>query len=200
MEQTICIFGDSIVWGGNDSQGGWAHRLRNSLFNEFGTEVYSLGITGNTTNDLLKRFDTESAVRKPNVIIFAIGINDSVFTDTPENTWVPIDRFEKNITELIVRAHAYAKHVFFVGLTPIDDAKTNPIPWAVPHCCSMAAASQYDEALQRACIANDAEYILIRGLLSLADLPDGIHPNDVGHEKIYALIHDILLKKFYAAT
>lgn len=200
MDLTICIFGDSIVWGGNDSQGGWANRLRNSLFNEFGTEIYPLGITGNTTVDLLKRFDVEAAARKPDVIIFAVGINDSVFTDTLKNSWVPIDNFEKNIGELISRARTYTKNIFFVGLTPIDDAKTNPIPWAAPHCCSMAAASRYDEVLHRVCTANNAEYILISGLLSLIDLPDGIHPNDIGHEKIYTSVREVLLKRFYATT
>lgn len=194
MELTVCIFGDSIVWGASDSAGGWATRLRVSMFAEFGTEIYPLGITGNTTDDLLQRFDAEAASREPNIIIFAIGINDSVFSDDPQNSWVPIAQFEKNILELITRARTHTDKIFFVGLTPVDDAKTKPLPWAIPYCCSMEVVLRYDAALRNVCAANNAEYISIDGLLSTTDLSDGIHPNDAGHEKIYTQVRAALIK------
>lgn len=200
MEQTICIFGDSIVWGSDDPVGGWATRLRISLFAEFGAEVYPLGVTGNTTTDLLQRFDLEAAAREPDVVIFAIGINDSIFSDDPNDTWVPVAQFEKNISELVTRARAHTDKIFFVGLTPIDDLKTNPMPWAAPYCCSDSVVSNYNDALRGVCAANSVEYISIDGLVSLAELSDGVHPNGVGHEKIYKRMREVLIKKLYAVA
>ncbi len=74
----ICIFGDSITWGAFDyKNGGWVGRLRN-YFEEKDEEieVYNLGVAGNKTKDLLARFENEVKVRKVDVIVFAIGIND----------------------------------------------------------------------------------------------------------------------------
>jgi len=40
-----------------------------------GLSVYNYGFSGNTSKDLLLRFEVETIARKPDVIIFAIGIN-----------------------------------------------------------------------------------------------------------------------------
>ena len=82
---TICVFGDSIAWGAVDPEnGGWVSSLRNyfeskSLRADLDTDVYNLGISGDNTDDLLERFDVEVEARKPDTIVFAIGINDAQF-------------------------------------------------------------------------------------------------------------------------
>jgi lysophospholipase L1-like esterase len=56
--ETICVFGDSITWGAYDPErGGWVNRLRNDLEKKE-IESYNLGISGDTTADLLKRFNS----------------------------------------------------------------------------------------------------------------------------------------------
>ena len=79
----VLIFGDSITYGAWDREGGWAKRLRSFLdekqlsdSNIFYT-TYNLGISGENTDDLLKRIDSEIKPRldesEETVIIFAIG-------------------------------------------------------------------------------------------------------------------------------
>jgi lysophospholipase L1-like esterase len=96
MEKTICLFGDSITWGAWDPErGGWGARLR-SYFetNNIEVNVYNCGVSGNNTDDLLQRFKVEATARKPNIIIFAIGINDSQYVNSKDNPRVPIKNFK----------------------------------------------------------------------------------------------------------
>ena len=75
----ILIFGDSITYGAWDTElGGWANRLRIAFDKENQDwNIYNLGVSGDTINDVLKRFDVECQAREPEKLIFAIGINDA---------------------------------------------------------------------------------------------------------------------------
>jgi len=81
MEQTICIFGASSTWGAWDyEKAGWANRLRLFLDSENkDVFTYNLGVSGDTTNKLLKRFNVEAEARQPKIIIFSIGDNGFYF-------------------------------------------------------------------------------------------------------------------------
>ena len=83
----ILIFGDSITWGAWDEEGGWAQRFKKEIDKKAITanftsyhSVYNLGISGDNTNDLLERFESETQRRldegEEAIILFAIGIND----------------------------------------------------------------------------------------------------------------------------
>lgn len=79
MSKRVCIFGDSITQGYNDfDNGGWADQLK-IYFNKENPDhsFFNLGISGDNTEDLLKRFKVEVEARNPEVFIIAIGINDS---------------------------------------------------------------------------------------------------------------------------
>ena len=92
----ILIFGNSIIYGAWDKEGGWVSRLRKFLDEKnlssgpnFYCLVYNLGISGNTTDDLLERFEFEIKQRlkedEETIILFAIGINDSQFLQSENN-------------------------------------------------------------------------------------------------------------------
>jgi lysophospholipase L1-like esterase len=79
----ILCFGDSITFGEGDGKG-WTGRIKEWFE---GTDskrrVYNLGIPGETSTDLIKRFDSECKARvNPNeasdnyIIFIAIGAND----------------------------------------------------------------------------------------------------------------------------
>ncbi|KKQ27461.1 MAG: Lipolytic protein G-D-S-L family, partial [Candidatus Magasanikbacteria bacterium GW2011_GWC2_37_14] len=104
METRISIFGDSITWGAWDPEnGGWVAQLRRYFeTNEnYEVDVYNLGVSGDTTNDLLIRFNTECLARNrhPQIIIFAIGINDSQYINATDNPRTPIEKFQNNLVE-----------------------------------------------------------------------------------------------------
>jgi len=67
MSTRICVFGASIAWGAWDPDGGgWVTRLRRYFeINDYDIEVYNLGVSGNTTKDLLKRFKTNVSQENP---------------------------------------------------------------------------------------------------------------------------------------
>ncbi|MFH1461253.1 MAG: GDSL-type esterase/lipase family protein, partial [Patescibacteria group bacterium] len=95
---SICIFGASTAWGAWDSeQGGWTSRLKTYFHSQDYREyvlLYNLGVSGDNTNDLLERFKPEAEAREPNLIIFAIGINDSQYVNSKDNPRVDIDKFK----------------------------------------------------------------------------------------------------------
>jgi len=95
MEQVICIFGASTTWGAWDKEkGGWVNRLR--LFfdkNYDNVDVYNLGVSGDTSNGLLKRFKIECEAREPTIILISMGENDSAKNSY---VYVPIAEFKDN--------------------------------------------------------------------------------------------------------
>ena len=97
----ICIFGDSITWGAFlPFRGAWANLLRNYMesLNKM-IAVYDLGVDVDTSNELVKRFNSEARARRPSVTIFAIGVNDSAYRGSRDKPLVPLNQFEENLEE-----------------------------------------------------------------------------------------------------
>lgn len=186
----ILIFGDSIAWGASDLEaGGWAERLKLScLRGEVDINVYNLGISGENTNDLLKRFESEAMIREPGMIIFAIGINDSSLTKEGGN-FVDVETFRKNILELIWQARRYTEKICFVGLTRVDESKTNPIPWKPEKYYTNESIEKFDDLLRALCEQKRLLYVKIGKAVKIRDLDDdGLHPNADGHKKIFEIV------------
>ena len=71
-KKDICIFGASITWGACDPEnGGWATMIKNYYEEKDGRSVYVLGVSGDTTEGLLKRLEIEALAREPKFILFA---------------------------------------------------------------------------------------------------------------------------------
>jgi lysophospholipase L1-like esterase len=177
----ICIFGDSIIWGSYDiDKGGWAERLKTWLMKE-DIEVYNLGISGNTTSDILKRFDTECIERMPEMLIFAIGINDS------KN--IQIERFEINLKELIKKAKKFSEKIVFVGLTPVNEK--------IAKGYSNERIRLFDSKIKSVCLKEKIHFIemLDEWANSQNLLYDGLHPNSKGHDKIFQIVKKFLSEK-----
>lgn len=193
----ICIWGDSITWGKNDyEKGGWVERLK-LHYMKTSIKVYNLGISGNNTDDLLRRFETEAKEQKPEIIIFAIGINDSSYFKVKNINRVSIEKFENNLEELLNIAQKIADKIVFVGLTKVDEIKTMPIPWNTEVYYDNKNVSKYDEIIKSFCEKNKIKYINMKEVLTKDDLQDGLHPNPQGHKKMFQVISkelDKLLK------
>ena len=197
METTICLFGNSITWGAGDlGGGGWGARLRNYFeTNKFDIELYNLGVSGDTSDDLLKRFKIESAAREPCIIIFAIGVNDSQYINSKDNPRVPFEKFQSNLQKLIDQAKKFTSKIIFVGLTKVDEFKTRPIPWSVTKYYNEKNAKLYDSKIKEVCEENNISFLKMYDLLNDSDLADGLHPNPAGHEKMFLRIKEFLLSK-----
>ena len=194
MSKIICLFGDSITWGEGDSEkGGWGARLR-SYFetNNFKIELYNCGVSGDNTDKLLQRFTVETSAREPDIVIFAIGVNDSQYVRSKDNPRVSLEKFQNNLQELINQAKKFTEQIIFIGLIHVDESKTMPVPWITTLFYDEENVKLYDEKIKEICDRNSLRFIEMLDLLNNSDLKDGLHPNAQGHEKIFFKIRDSL--------
>lgn len=199
MNKIICVFGDSVLWGwGLPFRVGWVNLFRNYIEekSDFVMHLYDLGIDMDTTEDVLKRFDAEAIARKPDMIIFAIGINDSVYRkkDYRKIKNYPIitkDIFEKNIYLLIEKARKFTEEIVFVGLCLGDERLTMPLPASTTgkH-FTKENARIYNEIIKKCCDNKNTLFIDIIDKLKDGDFCEGLHPNISGHEKIFKEIKE----------
>ena len=197
MEQTICIFGDSITWGAVDPEnGGWVAQLRRyfETNDEYNVSVYNNGISGDNTDDLLIRFKVECVAREPQIIIFAIGINDSQYIKTKDNPRVSLEKFQNNLEELINQAKNFSDKIVFISLTRIEEEKLMPIPWIAKEIFyDNDNVAKYNAVIEKVSSEHNLPFIDLLNLLELSDLSDGLHPNSNGHKKMFLKIKEFLI-------
>lgn len=196
MTKRISIFGDSITWGKDDSdRGGWVNRLRHyfEVEEKSDIEVYNVGVSGDTTDDLLKRFtpECEARNRKDQVILFAIGINDSLhYINQPDSPKVPLDRFQSNLRKLIDDAKVFSDTIAFIGLTIVDESK---MPRKEEKYWANDRIKKYNEVLKNICMESNIPFLEMLDIIDIKDLPDGLHPDSTGHEKMFQRIKEFIL-------
>lgn len=197
MSKTICIFGDSITWGACDYRlGGYCSRLK--VFfqaSEYDISIYNCGISGDNTNDLLKRFKDEATAREPQTIIFAIGVNDSQYIDSKDNPQVTMEKFEENLQKLIDQAKDITDDIIFLGLFGLDESKTMPTPWNLNKYYDNENIKLYNAKIEEVAKKNIIDFIDMIGLLDKDHLEDGLHPNDEGHKQIFMKVRDHLVNR-----
>jgi lysophospholipase L1-like esterase len=194
---SICVFGDSIAWGAFDPvNGGWVTLLRNHVEHEWerlnDKSVYNLAINGETTSSLLLRFEVEFSAREPEIVIFALGINDSCFWNIGGKQLVPIEGFKANLSKLTELAKKYTNQIVFVGLTPIDEQVTHPFD--NENTFVAVETQKHNHAIKEHCLEHQLVFIDLSSHLTLADIDDGVHPNTVGHQKIFNAVKPIVEK------
>ena len=198
----ILIFGDSITYGAWDKEkGGWVNRLRLALENDNSNNsynVFNLGISGDVTEGIKNRFDNECKIRfakeDNTIIIFSIGINDT--QNIKDKYRVSLETFKNNIIALINSAKKYTDNILFIGLTKVDESKVTPLPWNKDKCYLNNKIIDFDKELKSICLENNVDYLYIYDLLEVDVLFDGLHPNNVGHQKICDKVKTKISKYF----
>ncbi|MDE1919092.1 MAG: SGNH/GDSL hydrolase family protein [Patescibacteria group bacterium] len=196
----ILIFGDSIAAGRKvEKIRSWPLLLSQYIDREDKdfTLVHNLSIPGETTNEIVKRFPTEAEARCKRIypndhssIIFAAGINDTKSVKVRDDSITNTEDFKNNIELLIENARKCTDHIIFVGLTPVDEGKT--IPAGDAYFLNEQIKS-YEKIIDRICKENKIgllsiidEWLTIDYIRLLSD--DGIHPNEMGHQRIFEKI------------
>ncbi len=184
------VFGDSIVRGGYDPlNGGWVRRLGAYIESKtYGDKVYNCGISGDTSSDLLKRFAVELTARKADVVVIAIGINDSRHDPSLNEPIVDMPTFKSNLQKMfeLCSADARVKKIIFVGVTAVNEKRTNP--WKGKGSYYNETIKLYDVAVQEFAESKHLLFIPMNDILSNEDLHDGLHPSEQGHTKMYERI------------
>lgn len=191
----ICVFGDSITYGAYDPiNGGWVNLLRNYFEKKFEGEVetYNLGISGDTTEGLLKRMENELIPREPEIIVVSIGINDTQYIYSQNDYLVTFDQFQKNIKDIWEIAKKFTSKIIFLGLTAVDERKTTPISWNTDKAYKNERVEIFNKFIRDFCHKNHLPFIEVNNLLSEQDLDDGLHPNTKGHQKIFEKVRPVV--------
>ena len=194
----IAIWGDSVAQGFYDAEKeGWVARLIESLKNKNKNKnpksIFNLSISGDDTNDLLYRFEVESAAREPELIIFAIGINDSQYYGTKDKSRISKEDSKNNLYTLIKQARKFTDKIVFVGLTRVEDEKVMPVPWKEGVFYDSENIKEYDSIIREVCNKEKLFYIEMFNTLEFSDLEDGLHPNSEGHQKMAEVIEKYLI-------
>ncbi|VVB76412.1 GDSL-like Lipase/Acylhydrolase family protein [Candidatus Tiddalikarchaeum anstoanum] len=196
----ILVFGDSIIFGkGDDGNNGWVGRLKKELESENDSNaVFNLGISGNSTKDLLKRIEVECEARIKNkpehkyVIIIGVGANDSKKTEGVDVT--TFDEFTENIKKICETARKFTKNVIFMGLMPFDERFTHPYKTSV---FTIEKVKKYNDFIMGYCKDNKIFFIDMFEHFIKTDYKklfyDGIHPNTEGYDLMYERIKKILI-------
>ena len=189
----ICVFGDSLVWGAWDNEkAGWFNWLAIYCQNKNDEDiVYNLGIPSETSSDLIVRLRKECESRNPNTIIISIGINDALYLKDIEKNKTDIKTFEKNVEEIIDICKTYTGDILFIGLTRVNEKYTVPISWNHNESYLNKNIEKYNQKIRECCYKKQITFLNISDLVKIQDLNvDGIHPNDIGHRKIFEAIKE----------
>ncbi|NQZ51969.1 MAG: peptidase [Moritella sp.] len=209
MASIIC-FGDSITRGESDADyGGWADRIKTRCLSRIisttvsgrGSDrvsVFNMGISGETTDGLIQRFQSEFVTRladdKQNTVLFGYGANDLAKQDG--NHLVALESYIDNLSRCIEFSLEKGANVVLINVTPIS-AELDGIP-------NVNNRIRNDETIR--CYNHALVALSVKYSVNLIDVytpfndnkeayltADGLHPNSAGHELLYQVISSSLL-------
>jgi lysophospholipase L1-like esterase len=201
----ILVFGSSSVYGAWDKEGGWVGRLRkyadqqNEYHEKNRTEVYNQGIIGDSSKNVLERFEVETQLRLRindgvNTILFQIGGNDSSFIASKGKARIIPEFYKQNLASLLALARKYTQNIAFVGLTLVDESVTNPISWDSDIFYKNDAILLYNDIIRDFCKVNDIPFIdIIDRAIYFCD--DGVHQDSNGHQIVFECVREFLKEK-----
>lgn len=200
----VFFFGDSITQGFFDEKGGWAQRLinhyhsktRENLGQDFWIECFNLGVSGDTVDGLIRRIELEVTNRQllddENVIVLAIGINDTVLRDN--RAVRDVYDFQESFEKLLNSSLNIADKVICIGLTAVDESLTDPVAYSSTNEQYLNnRINLFEDTIKQACETKDLPFVPVHDRFlaqseSAALLSDGLHPNEAGHELIANLV------------
>ncbi len=184
----ICYMGDSFVKGiGDPNKLGWAGRLSYMSQNsERNITNYNLGVRGDTSADILARWESEAKVRLPhfsiNCVVFSFGVNDTIVENGIAR--VAIAQSMKNLRDILGVAKV-KYNTLMIGPPPIDDERQN------------ISIKSYDEAYASVCNMLGVNYLSIFDKLINDEVwmeevrnNDHAHPRENGYDILSQYIYD----------
>lgn len=199
MTHIIC-FGDSITRGENDNEkGGWVDRLKAYCMKLFLRNrkdeicVFNMGIGGETTEGLIKRFvnefDTRLLKDGNNIVTLAYGAND-IASLNGKNA-VSIEKFRDNLNLCIDYALKHNATVYLINILPVieDDNNTKKR--------SPKDILRYNDILLSIAQKQNINLVDVHSKFDFDKEElltyDSVHPNAKGHEKIFNIVKEVIL-------
>lgn len=203
----VLFFGDSITQGFWGIDGGWVERLRKhydslaiqDLANNKQPEIFNLGISGNTTQNLAQRIVHETEARiwenDPLIAVIAIGTNDSWFKNNIRS--ISPEDSKNNLEKIITSVKPLVKAIVLIGIPACDEALTTPVAWG-DYFYTNQGLSEIEQVIADAATAHKLTFVhIFDDFKTELDagahlLADGLHPNDDGHQFIANKVRPVL--------
>lgn len=187
----ICI-GDSLTFGyGLDQKNSWFTRLAA----QFEFPLINAGVPGNTTAELLARFDTDVLQQHPTHVLIMGGTNDIMLN-------VPLEETLSNLKVMMTLARKH--HILPIIMFPIPiNTLLAEKTWFVDR--DYHEANLQLETLTTSlipyCEEHRIRYIDLYHLMTVAEwqphyLTDGLHIRAEGHKQLFEAIHPALTPLF----
>lgn len=205
LPKKIVAIGASSTFGRVDPKhGGFIGRLKtwHEAQNELEHRVYNLGISGQTSGEVLSRLTPEASIRKPGLIIISVGLNDTRRNDQKENPiQTSVTEFQQNIIQIIEQAKKLCP-VIFVSINPIDETRTQPFTiHGRDYYYAFEDANIYANATRDICADKKIPYLdiskkLLEGGYHHLLAEDGLHCNEQGHTQIFEELRAFLIETY----
>ena len=180
-----------IIFIGNSITEMWTKK---SFFFKSNTSFINKGISGQTTSEILNRFQNDVINKKPNTVIILAGINDIAENNGP----IKIENIAKNIFKMVELAKKEKINTIICSVLP-----ANKILWNKSIKPSFKII-KLNMILKQFCKNNKIEYVDYYS--EMVDWKGGlktplytskwdlVHPNEKGYEKMEEILQ-ISLKK-----
>ena len=153
-------------------------------------EIVVRGVGGDTIENILTRMDA-APEKDYAAVLLAVGINDGCYQPSGGRCRVLLADYEAGLRHYVDwarRAWPRAR-LAFIGLTRLDERYCAPID--IDTCYLNEYAERYDGVLRRVAADSGVDYLAVPPLNDQDGLlPDGLHPNDAGHQRMYEVIED----------
>lgn len=176
-ENRVVFIGDSIIVGWNDS----------SLFKE-NLNYVNRGINGQTTAQILHRFQNDVIDLKPKCVVVLVGTNDIAENLGP----VTLEEIRNNFLSMIAIAKSNAVTVVICSILPTShyywNKKIQPFDKIKELNIFLASLSNNNTVFYTDFHTSLAENEGLKTTFS----DDGVHPNQLGYQEMSKLlIHDL---------
>jgi len=195
------IFGASSTHGNWDELGGWAERIRLNIIDktiknpkEFHGLVFNLGVPGDMTADVLNRIEPEIKARlfyPKTIILLSGGTNDSRIKFTTKKPIVSDEKFQDNQEKILNIVKKYTDKILFLGFNQVDEKITNPYH-DDDYSFINERIKKFNDITKNIYKKNNVDFLDIFSMQK--DLYDGLHPNSLGHKKIFEKIQPYINK------
>lgn len=133
VHRVVCL-GDSITQFG-EGPGGYVWLVRrylDDLYPSQAIDVIDAGVSGNTSQDMIDRFQKDVLDRKPDLLTISVGVNDvwhGFYDNHPDGDGpegVPLNVFRKNVESMVGQAQAAGIRVVVLSTTVIYEDPQSP--------------------------------------------------------------------------
>lgn len=133
VHKVVCL-GDSITQFG-EAPGGYVWLVRHYLADLYpaqSIEVVNAGVSGNTSQDMISRFQKDVLDQKPDLVTISVGVNDvwhGFYGNYPNGDGpggVRLDQFRNNVDSMVTQAEAAGAKVVILSTTVIYEDPNSP--------------------------------------------------------------------------